>query len=262
MVEWSFTPFDQHKPTFRYIVMGTRSSAVNEIDKAQKGAVFLAEIKRRLFLEGFTLAIPEPDTGDDLWVVDLASLTCDDDGLVEPPDLATPMLLRCQVKSALPTQTACDRIYTVNFTKSCWARRSRRFYYLIGLHDPELESQFHIGCFPSEYFVELEKKAHLRFNKAGRVILDFFFSEQSEFPKYTLRLKYPPQSGKRNGDGPRADVVEYFDRTTMREALTADFLSGMPSIRLAPDTGRKRGPKPKRRNVGKEGQQDGQDSFL
>lgn len=226
--------------------MATHSGMINEIEKAQKGAVFLAEIKRRLFLEGFTLAIPEPDTGDDLWVVDLASPTCDDRQLRETWDSMTATLLRCQVKSALATQEGGDRKYTVNFTKTYEARRNNKhFYYLIGLHDPDLQSQFHIGCLPSMYLFELEKRNHLRFNKKGRLILDFFLSEQTEFPKYTLRLKHPPRHGKIYGRGRRADVVEFFLQPTMRAALT----SSTTTIRLAPDTGRKLGPKPKQRNV-------------
>ena len=47
---------------------------VAEIGEILKGAVFLAELKRRLLVEGFTVAIPEPDLGDDLWIVDLRAI--------------------------------------------------------------------------------------------------------------------------------------------------------------------------------------------
>jgi hypothetical protein len=43
---------------------------VDNTENPYKGAEFLAEVKRRLFLERFVTAIPEPDVGEDLWVTD------------------------------------------------------------------------------------------------------------------------------------------------------------------------------------------------
>ncbi len=134
-----------------------------------KGAIFLAELKRKLFSEGFTLAIPEPDLGDDLWVVDAKE--------------TEPQLRRCQIKSALPSSSQPNK-YTVNFTPSFRARLDCRFYFIFGLYQGD---DIHFACFPSSFFKRLCEGNKIRFNEKGRAIFDFFVSDVEGSPVFDLR---------------------------------------------------------------------------
>jgi len=206
----------------------------NDIGELHKGAVFLAELKLKLLREGFTIAVPEPDSGDDLWIVDL---NCD-----------SPRLMRCQVKSSLPTQReGSDQKYLVNFTKSSTVRLTQEFCYLIGLYDPRLViDKFHVGCMPSKYFQVLNDYKHLRWTGQGRTMFDFFLSDAPGYPKFTLRLAYQPASGKARGRGNRADISQFFlpDGGNLKPALQ-QCGKWDNTVSYAPSTGRKRGPKPK-----------------
>lgn len=215
-----------------------QAAQLANLHEVSKGAVFLADLKRQLLLEGFTVAIPEPDLGDDLWVMDLQSESAE-----EARTVATiPILERLQVKSALSTKfEGPDRVYTVNFAGSYRSRLAQHFYYLIGLYDSE-DVGYHVACVPSTYFLELEKRGHLRFNAEGRPLLDFFLSTREDFPKYTMRLTHPVRPGYRRSRGDRADVCEFFSNRPFRETFGA-YASQAPRVVIAPPTGLKPGPK-------------------
>lgn len=173
-----------------------------------KEQVFLAELKRRLFLDGFILAKPEPDVGDDLWALD--GRACEQDGGRDGAE--EPRLVRCQLKSAVsPTS---EGAFTVNFSRAFRFRQGRWFFVLVGIWSEE-SSQFHIGYFPSRFFYTLKNEGKIRFNSKGRAILDFFVKNST----FGLRLKYPPEGGAKQGRGPRADVTDYFMINGLRSAI-------------------------------------------
>ena len=186
-----------------------------KISTLHRGAVFLAELRRKVLLDGLTLAIPEPDLGDDLWVVDLSvahQADCDDDSCgVEP------QLFRFQVKSAVSTAQSGDKKYTINLTKSYKKRICQRFYWLIGLYDPDMADNFHVGCVPSTFFRKLSQEGKLRPTKQGRIMMDFFVTRPDKDPQYSYFLRL------RIGRKARIDVSRFFLRPqgSLRRALLA-----------------------------------------
>ena len=159
-----------------------------KIGEMHKGVLFLSELKSRLFREGFTLAIPEPDLGDDLWVADLQT-SCEQ-----------LKFYRCQIKSAHSKGKCGDADkYTVNLTRSSSERIGREFYFLIGIFDDSLtSSKFHFACLPSKFLQKMNEGRYLRKNAKGRIVLDFFVRKRDGSPTYTLRAKYDPKPGKKN----------------------------------------------------------------
>jgi hypothetical protein len=109
------------------------------------GQLFVGVLKARLILQGYTVAVPEPDTGEDLWFATS----------VEKSD-ATPELAiyRAQCKSARKKQ---GRYETNDYLRTLdYAQSQSRFVYFYGLYDARLGSnigdQFHIGCVPAQYW--------------------------------------------------------------------------------------------------------------
>jgi len=140
-----------------------------EVDNLYKGAEFLADLKRRLFLERFVTAIPEPDIGEDLWVIDTPASP---DGNDAPMNMEIARLRQCQVKSAHSFSREGQKIkHLVNFTKACRIRIRPGFYFLIGLRNEESD-RFHLGCFPGEFFQKLTAEEKLRFTDQDRNMLD------------------------------------------------------------------------------------------
>ena len=187
-----------------------------KVTNQNHGAIFLADLKRRLFLEGLLVAVPEPDTGDDLWVLDRGI------GEQEDDDYERPRFFRCQSKSAVScTMRSGHKVYTVNFTRTYKSRIHQGFYFLIGIYDRESD-KFQVGCFPGEFFQKLKDDGNLRFNEEGRPILDLFVIESDDgCRKYELRMKYPPRPGKKIGRGPRKDVSEFFAHDSLLEAFAS-----------------------------------------
>ncbi|MEX2167753.1 MAG: hypothetical protein WD851_00460 [Pirellulales bacterium] len=223
-----------------------------EISNALKGALFLSELKRRFFLEGFTLAIPEPDLGDDLWALDSDVPGLGLDRQEPSPTAIDPRFLRCQVKSARSKKKeSCDDLYTVNFTGTYKDRFQQCFYYLIGLYDPDLPSMFHTACIPSRFFGSLNQQNLVRFNtdkskenkKPKRPIFSLFISQSENYPKYTLRLKYIGTHKR----GTRADLSAFFISSesfdspicTMRQAIE-NSSNWNETLRFIPPKKRKR----------------------
>jgi hypothetical protein len=183
------------------------------ISKVIKGEIFLAELKRRLFLDGFIVAKPEPDIGDDLWVLDGGVFD------VDSGELDQSRLIRCQLKSAAnPTP---EGAFTINVTRTCRFIKSERYYFIIGIWDNDLE-RFHVGYFPSRFFLALKVEGRIRLNKQGRHIFDFFVGKSGAGHKFELRLKYPPRCGRKRGRGPRMDVTEYFNKDGLRAAIKSN----------------------------------------
>jgi len=206
----------------------------SEIGELHKGAIFLAEVKRRLFREGFTVAIPEPDLGDDLWVADVGVTDPEENGSTCKIEAIEPKLLRCQLKSALSTTTNYgDASYTVNFTKSWNVRLAKGFYYIIGLFDSQLvRNDYHVVCLPSKFVHTLVDEGKVRFNEKGRPMFDFFLSPTDNYPKYSLRLR---PAARYEHNGPRADLVQFVlsEKSTFRAAFTrCDAWDG--NVKLAP----------------------------
>jgi len=173
----------------------------DKINELQKGAIFLAEIKRRLLLEGYTLAIPEPDYGDDLWVVDLGPAIRGTDPL---NGQSAPPLVRCQLKSALPSN-ADSKKYTFNFTKNEQRCLAKQYFVFLGLYDTKLEGAgFHIACISGTFFRNLIENDRLRSSKDGRRVFDVFIS--TDEPKYSLRGK----PSKRYAREPRLPLSNFF----------------------------------------------------
>jgi hypothetical protein len=183
----------------------------DKINELQKGAVFLAELKRRLFLEGYTLAIPEPDYGDDLWVADVRPTVCSGNGTEKTE---SPELLRCQLKSSLPSKADSTK-YTFNFTKNEQLCLREGYFVFLGLYDPDLRGAgFHIACIPGTFFRDLVNQDKLRPNKAGRRVFDVFFSKDDS--AFSLRLK----PSKRYAREPRLPLTNFF---VTHQSLRAAF---------------------------------------
>jgi hypothetical protein len=209
----------------------------DKISTLLKEAAFNAELKRRLFLEGFTLAIPEPDLGDDLWILNPGTENTEPSGSTTRQVVNGPELWRCQIKSALPSaKEGDDHKYMINFTESHQSRSQQLFYYLIGLYDSAI-NEFHIACLPSKFFKGLNDKKRIRYNKEGRPMLDFFLSTTADYPKFTLRLN-PTVRYAREG---RANVEEFFipKGRTLREAFQCCHSWDGP-VQLLPPKPRKR----------------------
>jgi len=128
--------------------MGIKEKLADALADKQKEQVFHGILKSRLVLLGYTVAVPEPDIGEDLWI---------GESVDKSRDRRPRTVYRAQLKSARTTskkeQGKCRHYdtneYVTNFQYGLW---QPRFVYVFGLYDEAKDDKFHIGCVPSLYF--------------------------------------------------------------------------------------------------------------
>jgi hypothetical protein len=138
---------------------GDRSSRRQTLDphltQKMQGQKFVAVLKARLISLGYTVAVPEPDAGEDLWI-----------GSANQGDSPVRTIYRAQAKGlysfdqTIKEETrrydANDYLATIEY-----AILQPHFVYFFGIRDERLESatgeHFHIGCIPAQGFLN-----HLR----------------------------------------------------------------------------------------------------
>lgn len=111
----------------------------------QKESIFLGYLKAQLLLNNYIVATPEPDIGEDIWVAN--------------NNIENHHIYPAQIKSAfmyLPLDNGKIKRYIVNVkSKRFESALHKKFYYFIGLYDPEYEAGlFHIACIPSSFFLD------------------------------------------------------------------------------------------------------------
>jgi hypothetical protein len=138
----------------------------DSLEAKQKEQLFHGLLKSRLILLGYTVAVPEPDIGEDLWIANRIDRT---------RQVTTERIIyRAQLKSARPTtatRTKKTRTYETNdYTRTLsYAIEQPRFVYIFGIVDDRLsqssEKQFHIGCVPALFW----KKVKGQYPDAGTI---------------------------------------------------------------------------------------------
>ncbi|MCC7509746.1 MAG: hypothetical protein IT464_10255 [Planctomycetes bacterium] len=102
-------------------------------DVKAKELYFLQVLKTELISTGCVLAVPEPDYGDDLWVL---------------PD-GTDIPIRCQLKTAWSWRGKSQRSYVFNINEHNVRKASisYRYLYFFGMKHPEGPvGGFHVAC--------------------------------------------------------------------------------------------------------------------
>ncbi len=132
---------------------------------------FCLLLKAALISLGYTIAVPEPDSGEDLWI---GTPTRE----ITNPGVRT--IYRAQAKGVFSFEETKDkktRRYDVNdyVTTVDYAITQPSFVYCVGIRDERLEEQtgnnFHIGCIPTQGFLN-----HIRdkYPEAGTNLKDRF----------------------------------------------------------------------------------------
>lgn len=124
--------------------MTNYTSFLKEMSHEQKEAIFLGHLKSQLLSKNFIVATPEPDLGDNIWFANNHNKNYE--------------IYPAQIKSAYMyqwIQKNTAKRYVLNVkSKKFEATLNRKFYYIIGLYDPDHITKFHIGCIPSSFFLE------------------------------------------------------------------------------------------------------------
>lgn len=164
----------------------------NNAQNAWKGGRFRAWLIGQLLLkEEFSVAVPEPDLGDDLWVRRLCRRGAN--GEFVPVSGPSPVI-RAQMKSSFATvlSKGGDKKYVINDSPTAFENRIAFSYiYFVGLFDKERHT-FDFGCIPSGFFKETWDAGLLRItdkDKKPRVMLDFFVSDQGKARRFSFHWK-------------------------------------------------------------------------
>jgi hypothetical protein len=185
----------------------------------QKEQLFNALLKARLIRLGYTVAVPEPDMGEDLWI---ACRTTEADG-------AERTIYRAQLKSA---RTTGSRYETNDYVRTLrYAMSQPRFVYFYGLHDEELSASggdpFHVGCVPASFW-SMVSNAYPTAGTSG----DRFF--------WQFSIKRPIASGDEHKficnirRAANVDLTDFF-RDLEYGLRVARGESPMPSLRIVQD---------------------------
>ena len=112
-----------------------------ELNSHQKEAWLRSDVKIRLAIKNFLVAIPEPDIGEDIWF--------------SRPNQDDYFIYAAQIKSSFTVRPLReDRLRRYQFSISLNRLESslqRKFFYFFGLYNPD-SNNFLVGCFPSSFF--------------------------------------------------------------------------------------------------------------
>lgn len=171
-----------------------------------KEVIFNALLKARLVSRHYTVGVPEPDTGEDLWIATPVDTSC---------DTSPRTIYRVQAESAFPTTRTEDypsRVYEINDTlrNFKYSLSQPRFLYAFGLYDKQLEKKgdgFHMACVPLNYFKLIVEEYPNAGKGTGKYRGRYCFQITVKKPKrgyddctFTLHLRR----------GPTLDITNFF----------------------------------------------------